>query len=199
MKTYKEFMSESRFISEKFLKIAKAAFNDKVVKSLSKDSLRMANELPREIPNSMRTVSTGPFPKSEIDSHKGYLRNVRQGYIKPTPEPVKGMTGATSIGKPKQTGVAIHPDRKRLPKHEKSRGVKTKGVKTPPNIPSYFNPKGESDIMQYVKAKKSNDPDLDYYKAPILSRRMNTIISKNKRIKDAQDRLNKLYKKGDEK
>tara|TARA_B100001113_G_C20822597_1_gene497435 strand:- start:44 stop:643 length:600 start_codon:yes stop_codon:yes gene_type:complete len=199
MKTYKEFMSESRFISEKFLKIAKAAFNDKVVKSLSKDSLRMANELPREIPNSMRTVSTGPFPKSEIDSHKGYLRNVRQGYIKPTPEPVKGMTGATSIGKPKQTGVAIHPDRKRLPKHEKSRGVKTKGVKTPPNIPSYFNPKGESDIMQYVKAKKSNDPDLDYYKAPILSRRMNTIISKNKRIKDTQDRLNKLYKKGDEK
>jgi len=199
MKTYKEFMSESRFISEKFLKIAKAAFNDKVVKSLSKDSLRMANELPREIPNSMRTVSTGPFPKSEIDSHKGYLRNIRQGYIKPTPEPVKGMTGATSIGKPKQTGVAIHPDRKRLPKHEKSRGVKTKGVKTPPNIPSYFNPKGESDIMQYVKAKKSNDPDLDYYKAPILSRRMNTIISKNKRIKDTQDRLNKLYKKGDEK
>ena len=199
MKTYKEFMSESRFISEKFLKIAKAAFNDKVVKSLSKDSLRRANELPREIPNSMKSVSTGPFPRSEIDRKKGYLRNVRQGYIKPTPEPVKGMTGATSIGKPKQTGVAIHPDRKRLPKHEKSRGVKTKGVKTPPNIPSYFNPKGESDIMQYVKAKKSNDPDLDYYKAPILSRRMNTIISKNKRIKDTQDRLNKLYKKGDEK
>ena len=198
MKTYKEFMSESRFISEKFLKIAKAAFNDKVVKSLSKDSLRRANELPREIPNSMRTVSTGPFPRSEIDREKGYLRNVRQGYIKPTPEPVKGMTGATSIGKPKQTGVAIHPDSIRLPKHEKARGVKTKGVKTPSNIPSYFNPRGESDIMQYMKAKKRNDPDLKYYKMPILSRRMNTIISKNKRIKDSQDRLNKLYKRGDE-
>ena len=191
-------MSESRFISEKFLKIAKAAFNDKVVKSLSKDSLRRANELPREIPNSMRTVSTGPFPRSEIDREKGYLRNVRQGYIKPTPEPVKGMTGATSIGKPKQTGVAIHPDSIRLPKHEKARGVKTKGVKTPSNIPSYFNPRGESDIMQYMKAKKRNDPDLKYYKMPILSRRMNTIISKNKRIKDSQDRLNKLYKRGDE-
>ena len=199
MKTYKEFMSESRFISEKFLKIAKAAFNDKVVKSLSQDSLRRANELPREIPNSMRTVSTGPFPRSEIDSEKRYLRNVRQGYIEPTPEPVKGMTGATSIGKPEETGVAIHPDSKRLPKHEKARGVKTKGVKTPANIPSHFNPRGESDIMQYMKAKKRNDPDLKYYKMPILSRRMNTIISKNKRIKDAQDRLNKLYKKGDEK
>ncbi len=198
MKTYKEFMSESRFISEKFLNIAKAAFNDKVVKSLSKDSLRRANELPREIPNSMKSVSTGPFPKDEIDRKKGYLRNVRQGYIKPTPEPVKGMTGATSIGKPEETGVAIHPDSKRLPKHEKARGVKTKGVKTPANIPSYFNPRGESDIVQYMKAKKSNDPDLDYYKAPILSRRMNTIISKNKRIKDSQDRLNKLYKRGDE-
>ena len=199
MKTYKEFISESRFVSEKFLNIAKAAFNDKVVKSLSKDSLTRTNELPREIPNRMKSVSTGPFPKDEIDSKKGYLRNVRQGYIKPTPEPVKGMTGATSIGKPKQTGVAIHPDSIRLPKHEKARGVKTKGVKTPPNEKTYFNPEGESDIVQYMKAKKSNDPDLDYYKAPILSRRMKTIISKNKRIKDTQDRLNKLYKRGDEK
>ena len=199
MKTYKEFISESRFVSEKFLNIAKAAFNDKVVKSLSKDSLTRTNELPREIPNRMKSVSTGPFPKDEIDSKKGYLRNVRQGYIKPTPEPVKGMTGATSIGKPKQTGVAIHPDSIRLPKHEKARGVKTKGVKTPPNEKTYFNPEGESDIVQYMKAKKSNDPDLDYYKAPILGRRMQTIISKNKRIKDAQDRLNKLYKRGDEK
>ena len=129
MKTYKEFMSESRFISEKFLKIAKAAFNDKVVKKLSKDSLRRANELPREIPNRMKSVDTGPFPKREIDSQKAYLRNVRQGYIEPTPEPIKGMTGATSIGKPKATGMAIHPDRFRLPKHEKARGVKTKGVK----------------------------------------------------------------------
>ena len=199
MKTYKEFISESRFVSEKFLNIAKAAFNDKVVKSLSKDSLRRANELPREIPNSMRTVSTGPFPRSEIDSEKRYLRNVRQGYIKPTPEPVKGMTGATSIGKKPATGIARHPDSIRLPKHEKARGVKTKGVKTPPNEKTYFNPEGESDIVQYMKAKKSNDPDLDYYKAPILSRRMKTIISKNKRIKDTQDRLNKLYKRGDEK
>ena len=199
MKTYKEFISESRFVSEKFLNIAKAAFNDKVVKSLSKDSLRRANELPREIPNRMKSVSTGPFPKSEIDSKKAYLRNVRQGYIEPTPEPIKGMTGATSIGKPKATGVAIHPDSIRLPKHEKARGVKTKGVKTTPNEKTYFNPDGESDIVQYMKAKKSNDPDLDYYKAPILGRRMQTIISKNKRIKDAQDRLNKLYKRGDEK
>ena len=199
MKTYKEFMSESRFISEKFLKIAKAAFNDKVVKSLSKDSLRMANELPREIPNSMRTVSTGPFPKSEIDSHKGYLRNIRQGYIKPTPEPVKGMTGATSIGKPKQTGVAIHPDSIRLPKHEKARGVKTKGVKTPEYEKTPFNPEGQSDLMQYQDRKKYNDPDLDYYKMPIITRRMKTIVAKNKRIKDTQSRLNKLYKRGDEK
>ena len=198
MKTYKEFMSESRFISEKFLKIAKAVFNDKVVKSLSKDSLRRANELPREIPNRMKSVSTGPFPKDEIDRKKGYLRNVRQGYIKPTPEPVKGMTGATSIGKPEGNAMQPHPDSKRLPKHEKARGVKTKGVKTPANIPSHFNPEGESDIMQYMKAKKRNDPDLDYYKMPILSRRLNTIISKNKRIKDSQDRLNKLYKRGDE-
>ena len=199
MKTYKEFMSESRFISEKFLKVAKAAFNSKVIKSLSKDSLRRANELPRGIPNRMKSVSTGPFPKSEIDSEKAYLRNVRQGYIEPTPEPIKGMTGATSIGKPKATGVAIHPDSIRLPKHEKARGVKTKGVKTPPNEKTYFNPDGESDIVQYMRAKKDNDPDLDYYKAPILGRRMQTIISKNKRIKDTQSSLNKLYKRGDEK
>ena len=198
MKTYKEFISESRFVSEKFLNIAKATFNDKVVKSLSKDSLRRANELPREIPNSMRTVSTGPFPRSEIDSKKRYLRNVRQGYIEPTPEPVKGMTGATSIGKPKQTGVAIHPDSIRLPKHEKARGVKTKGVKTPEYEKTHFNPEGQSDIMLYQDRKKYNDPDLDYYKMPIMTRRMKTIVAKNKRIKDAQDRLNKLYKRGDE-
>ena len=199
MKTYKEFMSESRLISEIYLKTAKAAFNSKVVKSLSKDSLRKANELPREIPNRMKSVSTGPFPKSEIDSKKAYLRNVRQGYIEPTPEPIKGMTGATSIGKPKATGIARHPDSIRLPKHEKARGVKTKGVKTPVNIPSRFNPEGESDIMQYMKAKKRNDIDLKYYKTPILTRRLKVIVSKNKRIKDTQDRLNKLYKRGDEK
>ena len=199
MKTYKEFISESRLISENPLKIAKTVFNREVVKSLSKDSLRKANQLPREIPNRMKIVSTGPFPKSEIDSKKAYLRNVRQGYIEPTPEPIKGMTGATSIGKPKATGVAIHPDSIRLPKHEKSRGVKTKGVKTPPNEKTYFNPDGESDIVQYMKAKKDNDPDLDYYKMPIMTRRMKTIVAKNKRIKDAQSRLNKLYKRGDEK
>ena len=199
MKTYKEFISESRFVSEKFLKIAKAAFNSKVVKSLSKDSLTKANELPRGIPNRMKSVDTGPFPKSEIDSRKAYLRNVRQGYIEPTPEPIKGMTGATSIGKPKATGIARHPDSIRLPKHEKARGVKTKGVKTPANIPSHFNPEGESDIMQYMKAKKRNDLDLKYYKTPILTRRLKVIVSKNKRIKDTQNRLNKLYKKGDKK
>tara|TARA_B100000424_G_scaffold183962_1_gene142608 strand:+ start:30 stop:602 length:573 start_codon:yes stop_codon:yes gene_type:complete len=190
MKTYKEFISESRLISENPLKIAKAAFNSKVVKSLYKDSLKKANELPRGIPNRMKSVSTGPFPKSEIDSQKAYLRNVRQGYIEPTPEPIKGMTGATSIGKPKATGMAIHPDRFRLPKHEKARGVKTKGVKTP---------KGQSDLMQYMKAKKRNDIDLKYYETPILTRRLKVIVSKNKRIKDTQDRLNKLYKKGDKK
>ena len=199
MKTYKEFISESRLISENLLKIAKAAFNSKVVKSLYKDSLKKANELPRGIPNRMKSVSTGPFPKSEIDSEKAYLRNVRQGYIEPTPEPIKGMTGATSIGKPKATGVAIHPDSIRLPKHEKARGVKTKGVKTPPNEKTYFNPDGESDIVQYMRAKKDNDPDLDYYKMPITTRRMKTIVAKNKRIKDTQSRLNKLYKRGDEK
>ena len=190
MKTYKEFMSESKFISEKFLKPAKAAFNRKVIKSLEQDSLRKANELPREIPNRMKSVETGPFPKREIDSRKAYLRNVRQGYIEPTPEPIKGMTGATSIGKPKATGIARHPDSIRLPKHEKARGVKTKGVKAP---------EGQSDLMQYMKAKKRNDIDLKYYETPILTRRLKVIVSKNKRIKDTQDRLNKLYKKGDKK
>ena len=193
MKTYKEFISEGK------VKIAKAIFNSKVVKSLFKDSLRGANQLPREIPKSMKIVNTGPFPKKVIDARKGYLRNVRQGYITPTPEPIKGITGATSIGKPKATGVAIHPDSIRLPKHEKARGVKTKGVKTPPNEKTYFNPDGESDIVQYMRAKKDNDPDLDYYKMPIMTRRMKTIVAKNKRIKDTQSRLNKLYKRGDEK
>ena len=184
MKTYKE------FISEKYLKIAKAAFNSKVVKSLFKDSLKKANQLPREIPNALKTVSTGPFPKSDIIRRKAYLRNVRQGYINPTPEPIKGITGATSIGKKPGTGIAKHPDSIRLPKHEKARGVKTKGVKTP---------KGQSDLMQYMKAKKRNDIDLKYYETPILTRRLKVIVSKNKRIKDTQDRLNKLYKKGDKK
>ena len=195
MKTYKE------FISEKYLKIAKAAFNSKVVKSLFKDSLKNANQLPREIPNALKKVSTGPFSKSDVIRRKAYLRNVRQGYIKPTPEPIKGITGATTIGKPKSksTGIRIHPDEKRLPKHKDARGVKTKGVKTSPNEKTHFNPDGESDLTQYMNAKKRNDPDLEYYKIPIVTRKMKTIIAKNKRIKDAQDRLNKLYKKGDKK
>ena len=193
MKTYKEFISEGK------LKIAKAVFNSKVVKSLFKDSLRKANQLPREIPNALKTVSTGPFPKSDVIRRKAYLRNVRQGYIKPTPEPIKGITGATSIGKPKGTGIRPHPDRFRLPKHEKARGVSNKGIKTPEYEKTRFNPKGESDLMQYMKAKKRNDPDLKYYEAPILARRLKVIISKNQRIKDKQDRLNKLFKKGDKK
>ncbi len=199
MKTYKEFMSESKFISEKFLKPAKAAFNRKVIKSLEQDSLRKANELPREIPNRMKSVETGPFPKREIDSRKAYLRNVRQGYIEPTPEPIKGMTGATSIGKPKATGVAIHPDSIRLPKHKSARGVSNKGIKTPEYEKTRFNPEGESDLMQYMKAKKRNDRDLKYYEMPILARRLKTIISRAKRLEDRQNRLNKLFKKGDKK
>ena len=93
-----------------------------------RQSLTNANKLPREIPNAMKTVSTGPFPKSMMDARKGYLRNVRQGYITPTPEPIKGITGATSIGKKPGTGVAIHPSTLRLDKHFKSRGVKTKSI-----------------------------------------------------------------------
>ena len=193
MKTYKEFVSEGK------VKIAKAVFNSKVIKSLFKDSLRGANQLPREIPNAMKTVSTGPFPKSDIIRRKAYLRNVRQGYINPTPEPIKGITGATSIGKKPGTGVQIHPDAKRLPKHKDARGVKTKGVKKSDYEKTYFNPEGESDIVQYMKAKKINDPDLEYYKTPIVTRKMRTLIAKQKRIKDKQDRLNKLYKKGDKK
>ncbi len=123
MKTYKEFMSEGK------VKIAKAIFNSKVVKDLFKKSLTKANKLPREIPNSMKTVSTGPFPKNMMDARKGYLRNVRQGYIKPTPEPIKGITGATSIGKKPGTGIQIHPSVLRLNKHKASRGIKTKDIK----------------------------------------------------------------------
>ena len=123
MKTYKEFISEGK------VKIAKEIFTSKVVKDLFKKSLTKANKLPREIPNAMKTVSTGPFPKSMMDARKGYLRNVRQGYITPTPEPIKGITGATSIGKKPGTGVAIHPSTLRLDKHFKSRGIKTKDIK----------------------------------------------------------------------
>ena len=123
MKTYKEFISEGK------VKIAKAIFNSKVVKDLFKKSLTKANQLPREIPNSMKTVSTGPFPKNMMDARKGYLRNVRQGYIKPTPEPIKGITGATSIGKKPGTGIQIHPSVLRLNKHKASRGIKTKDIK----------------------------------------------------------------------
>ena len=123
MKTYKEFMSEGK------VKIAKAIFNSKVVKDLFKKSLTKANKLPREIPNSIKTVSTGPFAKNMMDARKGYLRNVRQGYIKPTPEPIKGITGATSIGKKPGSGIQIHPSVLRLNKHKASRGVKTKDIK----------------------------------------------------------------------
>ena len=196
MKTFQQFMVEIR----KF-KIAKDAFNNKVVKNLSKDSLKAANELPRGIPSSMKRVSTGPFPKREIDIEKGYLRNVRQGYTEPPdPEPIKGITGATSIGKKTGMGIRPHPDTIRLPKHKKARGVKkTKGVKTPEYEVTRNNPRGESDLVQYMKAKKSNDPDLKYYEIPILKRRLKTTLSKQKRIKDAQDRLDKLYKKGGKK
>ena len=194
MKTYKEFISESK------LKIAKAAFNSKVVKSLFKDSLRKANQLPRGIPDSMKMVSTGPFSKSDITRRKGYLRNVRQGYIKPTPEPIKGMTGATSIGKPKATGVAIHPDSIRLPKHKKARGVKTKGVKTPEYEKTRFNPEGKSELMQYQDRKKMKDPYLSDYKTLIMDkRRLALKLRKAERLKQSQDRLDKLYKKGDKK
>ena len=123
MKTYKVFISEGK------LKIAKAVFNSKVVKSLFIDSLKRANQLPREIPNALKTVSTGPFSKRIMDLRKGYLRNVRQGYIIPTPEPIKGMTGATSIGKKPGTGLKIHPSVLRLDKHKASRGIKTKDIK----------------------------------------------------------------------
>ena len=194
MKTYKEFISESK------LKIAKAAFNSKVVKSLFKDSLRKANQLPRGIPDSMKMVSTGPFSKSDITRRKGYLRNVRQGYIKPTPEPIKGMTGATSIGKPKATGVAIHPDSIRLPKHKKARGVKTKGVKTPEYEKTRFNPEGKSELMRYQDKKKMKDPYLSDYKTLIMDkRRLELKLRKAERLKNTEDRLNKLYKKGDKK
>ena len=133
MKTYKEFISEGK------LKIAKAVFNSKVVKSLFKDSLKKANQLPREIPNALKTVSTGPFPKRMMDLRKGYLRNVRQGYITPTPEPIKGITGATSIGKKPGTGIKIHPNVLRLDKHKASRGVKTKDIKRRNALDKLFN------------------------------------------------------------
>ena len=132
MKTYKEFISEGK------VKIAKAIFNSKVVKSLFKDSLRGANQLPREIPKSMKIVNTGPFPKKVIDARKGYLRNVRQGYKTPTPEPIKGMTGATSIGKKSGTGLKIHPSVLRLDKHKASRGIKTKDIKKRKELEKLF-------------------------------------------------------------
>ena len=193
MKTFQEFIAEIK----KF-KIAKQVFNTKAIKHIMKNNNYIAQRA-KGIDKSLRTVATAPFPKGEMDSAKAYLRNVRQGYINPNPEPIKGIMGGNTVFKKPGTGVAIHPDRFRLPKHKKARGVKTKGVKSPEYEVTRNNPRGESDLVQYMKAKKSNDPDLDYYKMPILSRRMNTIISKNKRLKEKQDRLNKLYKKGDKK
>tara|TARA_Y100001972_G_C7500434_1_gene253309 strand:+ start:50 stop:631 length:582 start_codon:yes stop_codon:yes gene_type:complete len=193
MKTFQEFIVEIN----KF-KIAKQVFNTKAIKHIMKTNNYIAQRA-KGIDKSLRTVSTAPFPKSEIDSAKGYLRNVRQGYINPNPEPIKGIMGGNTVFKKPGTGVAIHPDRFRLPKHKKARGVKTKGVKTPEYEVTRNNPRGESDLVQYMKAKKSKDPDLDYYKFPILSRRLGVKIRKTERLAKAQDRLNKLYKKGDKK
>ena len=192
MKTYKEFISEGK------LKIAKAVFNSKVVKSLFKDSLKKANQLPREIPNALKTVSAGPFAKRIMDLRKGYLRNVRQGYITPTPEPIKGMTGATSIGKKPGTGVKIHPSTIRLDKHFKSRGVKTKGVKDVPYKPDIVNPKGQSEYMQYMDAKKSGVvKDIEAKKKKLLIRILRAKKEADQKLKDKKDRLDKLFKKGD--
>ena len=193
MKTFQEFIVEIN----KF-KIAKQVFNTKAIKHIMKTNNYIAQRA-KGIDKSLRTVSTAPFPKSEIDSAKGYLRNVRQGYINPNPEPIKGIMGGNTVFKKPGTGVAIHPDRFRLPKHKKARGVKTKGVKTPEYEVTRNNPRGESDLVQYMKAKKSNDPDLDYYKMPILKREVELKIRKAERLKKEQDRLNKLYKKGDKK
>ena len=64
-------------------------FNSKVVKDLFKKSLTKANKLPREIPNSMKTIYM-------MDIFKKRKTRI----YKPTPEPIKGITGATSIEKP---------------------------------------------------------------------------------------------------
>ncbi len=190
MKTYKEFISEGK------VKIAKAIFNSKVVKDLFKKSLTKANKLPREIPNAMKTVNTGPFPKSMMDARKGYLRNVRQGYITPTPDPIKGITGATSIGKKPGTGVAIHPNTARLDKHFKSRGVKTKGVKDVSYPPDSVNTKGQSEYMQYMDAKKSGK-NIEGKKNKLLVRILRARKLAQQKLKDKKDRLDKLFKKGD--
>ena len=190
MKTYKEFISEDK------VKIAKAIFNSKVVKDLFKKSLTKANKLPREVPNAMKTVSTGPFPKRVMDLRKGYLRNVRQGYITPTPEPIKGITGATSIGKKPGTGVAIHPSSARLDKHYKSRGVKTKGVKDVPYRSDITNPKGQSEYMQYMDAKKSGK-NIEGKKNNLLVRILRAKKIAAQKLKDKKNRLDKLFKKGD--
>ena len=193
MKTFQQFIVEIN----KF-KIAKQVFNTKAIKHIMKNNNYIAQRA-KGIDKSLRTVATAPFPKGEMDSAKAYLRNVRQGYINPNPEPIKGIMGGNTVFKKPGTGVAIHPDRFRLPKHKKARGVKTKGVKTPEYEVTRNNPRGESDLVQYMKAKKSNDPDLDYYKMPILKRKVELNIRKAERLKEKQDRLNKLYKKGDKK
>ena len=193
MKTFQEFIVEIK----KF-KIAKQIFNTKAIKHIMKNN-NYAAQRAKGIDKSLRTVAYAPFPKGEMDSAKAYLRNVRQGYIKPNPEPIKGIMGGNTVLKKPGTGIAPHPDRFRLQKHKKARGVKTKGVKTPEYEVTRNNPRGESDLVQYMKAKKSNDPDLNYYKMPILKRELELEIKKAERLKKVQDRLNKLYKKGDKK
>ena len=193
MKTFQQFIVEIK----KF-KLAKQVLNTKAIKHIMKTDNYVAQRA-KGIDKSLRTVSTAPFEKSRMDSAKRYLRNVRQGYITPTPEPIKGIMGGNTVFKKPGMGVRIHPDRFRLPKHKKARGVKTKGVKTPEYEVTRNNPRGESDLVQYMKAKKSNDPDLDYYKFPILKRGLEVNLRKAERLKKSQDRLNKLYKKGDKK
>ena len=97
-------------------------------------------------------------------------------------------------------GIQPHPNSIRLPKHKKARGVKTKGVKTPEYEKTRFNPEGKSELMQYQDRKKMKDPYLSDYKTLIMDkRRLALKLRKAERLKKSQDRLDKLYKKGDKK
>ena len=194
MKTFQEFIVEIK----KF-KLAKQVFNTQAIKNIMKTNNYIAQRA-KGIDKSLRTVATAPFPKSQMDSAKAYLRNVRQGYIVPTPEPIKGIMGANTVFKKPGTGVQRHPDSIRLPKHKKARGVKTKGVKTPEYEKTHFNPEGKSELMQYQDKKKMKDPYLSDYKTLIMDkRRLALKLRKAERLKRSQDRLDKLYKKGDKK
>tara|TARA_B100000424_G_scaffold158702_1_gene121357 strand:- start:212 stop:796 length:585 start_codon:yes stop_codon:yes gene_type:complete len=194
MKTFQQFIVEIK----KF-KIAKQILNTKAIKHIMKTDNYIAQRA-KGVDKSLRTVSTAPFEKSRMDSAKRYLRNVRQGYITPTPEPIKGIMGANTVFKKPGTGIAKHPDSIRLPKHEKARGVKTKGVKTPEYEKTRFNPEGKSELMQYQDRKKMKDPYLSDYKTLIMDkRRLALKLRKAERLKKSQDRLDKLYKKGDKK